>query len=465
MKGLFWRVFAWYLVTTFVILGLSLLITMITDPDFRFQRAVSVSLDAMEDQGQTAVRVWRQGGQSALQNSFAKAARHRYLFDAQGRELTGGFFPSRISDLVKRTMTSKAIELEILPPDTFGAVHITTKSGESFVFVRALTNEGRFRFIPRPLPGWARIALGLFTATLMCVLFAIYVTSPLTRLRTATRAFAAGDLKVRIGTVKPFNRGDEFTDLARDFDNMATQLENLVLTQQRLLGDISHELRSPLTRLQLALEIARRRTGPEAEQPLARIEQEADKLNVLIGQILRAAKVEQLRPGDKRLFDLSNLVREVTEDADFEASGSNRRVRIENNEISLICGNRELLRSAIENVVRNAIRYTPEESEVTIDLSRPDAARAKVVVRDQGPGVPADALPHLFEPFYRVNDARDRDSGGAGLGLSITRHVVAAHGGAVQAANRDGGGFEIEIDLPLTLPESSNRNGIKFRSA
>ncbi len=463
MKGLFWRVFAWYLATTTIILLLSLFITMLTDPDFRFERAVSVSLEAMESQGAAAVNAYQHGGGDALQAAFSKTSRARFLFDSSGRELSGNFYPSRITELVKRTVTSKVIELEILPPNTYAALKIT-HGPETFVYVRELTKERSFRLMPKPLPGWARLGLGLFTAAVICFLFAKFVTSPLTQLRSVTRAFAAGNLEVRIGNAKPFNRGDEFTDLARDFDNMAAQLQNMVLGQQRMLGDISHELRSPLARLQLALEIARRKCGVEGEKPLARIEQEAEKLNTLIGQILRAAKTEQLQPGAKKLFDLANLVREVAEDADFEATGSDRRVRAEIDEISLVHGDRELLRSAIENVVRNAIRYAPEKTDVTIDLKRVEGGRAKVIVRDQGPGVPTESLPHLFEPFYRVNDARDRDSGGAGLGLAIARHAVSAHGGNVRALNRDGGGFEVQIDLPLTLPESTGRNGIKFRA-
>jgi two-component system sensor histidine kinase CpxA len=463
MKGLFWRVFAWYLATTAVVLAIGIGLTMLSDPEYRFRRAVSVSQEAIRSQAQAAVAAWKHGGSGELQGMFQRSARPRFLFNSSGVQLSANKTPTHIQELVKRTLSSNVIELEILPPDTYAAVKVVAGS-DSFVFARVLATEGGFRLLPLPLPLWARLALGVFTASLICFLFAHYVTSPLTRLRAATREFAGGNLRVRIGTGKPFNRGDEFTDLARDFDHMAVQTENLVLAQHRLLGDISHELRSPLARLQLALEIARRKSGPEAEKSLNRIEQEAEKLNTLIGQILNAAKAEQLKPGAKKLFDLSRLVKEVAEDADFEASGNDRRVLVENNEMSLMHGDREMLRSAIENVVRNAIRYTPGRTDVRIDLQKVDASHAQVTVRDHGPGVPADALPHLFEPFYRVNDARDRDSGGAGLGLAITRHVISAHGGTVHATNREGGGFEVCMDLPLTMPETPNRSGIKFRA-
>jgi two-component system sensor histidine kinase CpxA len=462
MKGLFWRVFAWYLGTTIVLLALGIGILRLTDPEFSFNRSVSVSRTTIQNQAEEAVRTWDRGGQAALRASFDKAVRARYLFDSKGHELSGRPLPGHLEDLMLRTQSSSAIELEFLAPETYAALSLTV-DGKRYVFVRALPREERFRLVGRPLPLWGRVGLGLFTASIICLVFALYVTSPLKRMRAATREFASGNLQVRIGSAKPFNRGDEFTDLARDFDNMASQIQNLVLSQQRLLGDISHELRSPLARLQIALEIARRKAGPVAETSLNRIEQEAERMNSLIGQILRTAKNEQLVPGARKLFDLSNLVREVAEDADYEATAKERRVLVEGNDLSLIHGDRELLRSAIENVVRNAIRYTPEQSAVIIDLRKVDPAHATVTVRDQGPGVPEQSLGKLFEPFYRVNDARDRNSGGAGLGLAITRQVVTAHGGNVKAANGLGGGLEVTIDLPLKMPEAQTRTRIKFR--
>ncbi len=464
MKGLFWRVFAWYLGTAIVVLGLGVLVMMVTDPEFTFSRSVTVSHDAIESQAQAAAQAWTHGGAAGLAAHLARAPHPRFLFDDAGHELSGNAAPAAIDELVKRTLTSGAVELEIVPPDTFAGLKVKV-AGKSFVFVRALARQRNFHLMPHPLPLWSRLLLGLLAAALICVAFARYVSSPLTQLRAVAREFAAGNLQVRVGTARPFNRGDEFEDLARDFDNMAAQIQKLVLTQQRLLGDISHELRSPLARLQLALEIARRKAGLNAEPMLNRIEQEAERLNSLIGQILRVARTEQLNPGARKLFDLANLVRDVAEDADFEASGKNRRVVVESGRPALVTGDRELLRSAIENVVRNAIRYTPESTAVTIDLRRGEGARTLITVRDQGTGVPENALPHLFEPFYRVNDARDRDSGGAGLGLAITQHVVAAHGGVVRATNCSGGGFEVQIELPTKLPEVASRSGIRFRAS
>ena len=276
-------------------------------------------------------------------------------------------------------------------------------------------------------------------------------------------------MEARVGNKKPFHRRDEFADLANDFDNMAAQIQNLFLSQQRMLGDISHELRSPLTRLQIALEMARRKAGEAAQGNLDRIEQEAERMNSLIGMMLRSARTEQLAPGKRHLFDLALLVAEVASDADFEAIARDRRVTVPVCTLSVIHGDRELIRSAIENVVRNAIRYTPAGSEVEIHLRRADG-HAYIKVRDQGPGVPEQALPHLFEPFFRVNDARDRDKRRRWLGLghhAPGRNVSCGHGACIElqprrvgdndrAAVESAGVDSTRDPLPILVPEVAN---------
>jgi two-component system sensor histidine kinase CpxA len=461
MKSLFWRVLVWYLASVIVVLALSLAAIMVADPEFNFNRSVSVSREALNDLGLSYVRSWQKGGQPALRAALEKAPRARYVFDRAGRELSGRPVPYDVRRVMLRSQGSNGVEIEFVSPRALAGLTVTVNN-EEFIFVTTLPRERRFSTFGTPLPAWIRVGLGLLTASVICVLFARYVITPIRRLRAATREFAAGNLQVRIGTAWPFNRKDEFTDLANDFDNMASKIQELVLAQHRMLGDISHELRSPLTRLQLALEIARRKSGGVAAEQLDRIEQEAERLNLLIGQILHATKTEQLHPKMKRLFDLANLVREVAADADFEASAYNRHVVVKSSQPSLVSGDRELVRSAIENVVRNAIRYTPVDSTVTVDLKKADASLVHVIVQDSGKGVPEEAIPHLFKPFYRVNDARDRDSGGAGLGLAITYHVVQAHGGRVRACNRSGGGFEVDLEFPLITVEKGSR-GFRFR--
>lgn len=253
-------------------------------------------------------------------------------------------------------------------------------------------------------------------------------------------------------------RRDELADLGRDFDIMAGRIQSLMASQQRLLHDISHELRSPLTRLKIALELARHNDPAEARWALDRIEREADRLNDLISQLLAIARLESASPITATdSVDLKRLVDEIVLDADFEARNYNRAVRTITNQDCLIVGDEHLLRSAIENVVRNAVSYTAEGTEVEVSLRCHDdceGAQAIVSVRDKGAGIPQAALADIFRPFYRVADARDRASGGTGLGLSISQRAVEVHGGTVTASNAPGGGLLVEIVLPLKTNDS-----------
>jgi two-component system sensor histidine kinase CpxA len=202
----------------------------------------------------------------------------------------------------------------------------------------------------------------------------------------------------------------------------------------------------------VALELCRQRSDAESGKFLDRIERESERLNQLIGQILILNRYESGIPlPDITSIDLAKLIREITDDADFEASGSNRGVKLVDYKEITVMGSKESLRRAVENVVRNAVRYTVEGSEVEVSLRRErggDAPCASITVRDYGPGVPEDEMTHLLKPFYRVGEDRDRLTGGVGLGLAITEAAVRFHGGSVKASNAPGGGLIVEIQLP-----------------
>jgi two-component system sensor histidine kinase CpxA len=249
----------------------------------------------------------------------------------------------------------------------------------------------------------------------------------------------------------------------RDFDAMAERIETLLKAQSRLLNDISHELRSPLARLNVALGLARQRANVESADMLDRIELEASRLNELIGRILTLARLEdgeQIVPQTPVALD--EIVTSVTEDAEFEAQARRCHVRTSIPEGDWkVRGNPSLLHSAVENVVRNAIRYTQEGTSVGIELTseaKAGAREAVLRVSDSGPGVPGEALAKLFEPFYRLDDARGRQTGGVGLGLAITERAVRFHGGKVAASNRDSGGLVVEIRLPLISGAEVNQS-------
>ncbi|MRR36290.1 two-component sensor histidine kinase, partial [bacterium] len=264
-----------------------------------------------------------------------------------------------------------------------------------------------------------------------------------------------GDLSTRV-TISCKGRGDEITDLVRDFNRMAERIEKLMTAQKRLVRDVSHELRSPLARLNVALGLARREATPAAAPALDRIEQEAERLNWMIGEMLTLSLLESAGERfDREFFDLSDMVDEVVGDADFEAAGSDRRVQFLSNGPLMLSGNREMLRRALENVVRNAIRYTDCGTAVEVSLEEDGTEHAVIRVRDHGPGLPEEALTEIFRPFYRSAEARDRQSGGAGIGLAITERAVRMHSGEVKAENAADSGLVVTIRLPLKPGVSS----------
>lgn len=295
----------------------------------------------------------------------------------------------------------------------------------------------------------------LLIAGIVCFKLARTFSAPLARLRTASRQIASGNLSARVG-INLGKQGSEMGDLARDFDHMAERMEGLVNAQKRLLRDISHELRSPLTRLNLALELAKKHLQTAADDNLNRIARESERLNTLIGQLLTLTRSEGYTPdADALPVDLAQLVQEIAEDVGFEWTNTGREVTIITLEALAVNGSRELLRQAVENIVRNGAYYTRPHSHVEVHLfARQDDAAgtqtAVIQVRDHGPGVPDEQLPHILEPFYRVARARDRNSGGTGLGLAIAHQAVQQHGGTLRIANAlDRDGLVVEIVLPL----------------
>lgn len=253
---------------------------------------------------------------------------------------------------------------------------------------------------------------------------------------------------MRVGDRKELRRGDELSELAGEFDRMAAHLQRLLSSQQQLLADISHELRSPLARLSLGLDLAKRRLGDQPEHQ--RMEQEVQRLNALIEELLTLARLRgSTDQTASESIDLAEVVHDVAGDARFEAEAAGRSVIVTSASAATVSSNRALLRSALENVVRNAVRHAPHGSAVTIELERPaGGAQAVIRVRDCGPGVPVAALDRLFDPFFRVDDARDRSSGGVGLGLAIARQAMLAHGGQARAENHPDGGLLVRLELP-----------------
>ena len=291
------------------------------------------------------------------------------------------------------------------------------------------------------------VAVGI--SGLICVVLTRHITSPLFELRRGADTIAAGNLAARM----PENlrhRRDEIGELGRDFDRMAERLESLVDGHKRLLGDVSHELRSPLSRLLVALGLARRSDGEERPELLDRIALEARRLDSLIGQLLTLSRIESgSDAAAASSIDLTALVHEVVIDADFEARAQSRRVGVTAFEECTISGFEELLRSAVENVVRNGVRFTREGTAVDVSIRR-ERDRAVVRVRDRGPGVPETMLSEMFLPFQRGQTRGGTRNDGSGLGLAIAHRAVVANGGRIGAMNAVDGGLIVDIEVPFS---------------
>lgn len=323
---------------------------------------------------------------------------------------------------------------------------------EPGVIARA-SQDGRYWFFliaPRGRPGFSFFLpqyLWIVAAmVLLSYLLALHLTSPLRRLQRAVERFGAGELGARLN----WKRGDEVGRLARTFDQMADRIQTLLSAERRLLLDISHELRSPLARLSVATELARSEEPEAREAALNRIEKEADRLNALVGELLQVTRAEG-DPGSRHVepVRLDELLANVVDDCAVEAGARGSRVELKSGPPVTVPGDPELIRRAVENVVRNGIRHTPRDTAVEVRLEN-SGSSAKIRVRDYGPGVASEHLARIFDPFYRVDTDRNRASGGVGLGLAIARRAVELHKGHIRASNSDPG-LTMEIELPTSV--------------
>jgi two-component system sensor histidine kinase CpxA len=370
-----------------------------------------------------------------------------FLLRPDGTSAVGSDVPSEIAAFARR-VDEAGEEIS----ERTGAYHIAGRpaarpDGERVVLVAAVRRPPSLVDLLEPgVLGWRLLALTAVVGAL-CFWIARTLTSPVEKLRGVVRSLAGGDLSARVAP-RMAARKDEIGDLARDFDAMAARIEALVGAQQRLVRDVSHELRSPLARLAVALELARKRAGESATEQLDRIELEAGRLDALIGQLLTLSRLEAAdAPAAHERVDLGELVDGVADDAAFEASARGVQVAVDRGDGCAVEGDPDALRSAVENVVRNAVAYSADGGEVRVAAERAGAAVA-VRVSDGGPGVPEEHLEAVFQPFFRVEEARDRQHGGAGLGLAIASRAVRLHGGTITARNRPTGGLEVELRLP-----------------
>src|SRR5437762_3463592 len=453
MRSLFLKIFLWFWGTV-ALVGLAIVIASSLQPERVVSRWRSVTSDALalyasstadylEDEGPRAAaglldRLYRESGIRAA------------LVKEDGTPVLGKVTDEE-RDLATKAVASGNKELIVKTTEAIGAVAATTRSGKRYVLVADLPRGPGGPLRDSPKTQMIRWLIAVAVSGLICYLLTRYLTSPILRLQSAARNIAAGDLTAR-AEPKAAARRDELGQLVRDFNNMAGRIETLVRTQQQLLRDISHELRSPLARLTVALGLARQRATAEISPQLDRIERESERLNEMIGRLLTLARIQAAtEPPEGTSISLRQLIEEIAADARYEASARNCDVIVTVPADCVVAGAPQLLYSAVENVVRNAVRYTSAGTNVEISL-RCDNGNGIIRVRDHGPGVPDAELPNLFRPFYRVGSARERESGGSGIGLAITDGAIRLHGGKARARNSDDGGLEVTLSLPASAP-------------
>lgn len=454
MRSLFLKIFLWFWLTVLLI-GVAIVITWSLQPEIVFTRWQALMTEALSTHAQNVADIFERQGAAAAANYLQRLNRigrmQTVLLDDRGRPLIGS--PSLQGVQVgSRAITSGRSVFEIKPHVAYSAQIGTAPSGRRYVLVTEMPRAGPFyAFRATTFTQILRWILAILISGAICYLLARYLTRPILRLREAARLIAAGDLGARAAGEME-KRRDELGQLVRDFNQMADRIEILLDSERQLIRDISHELRSPLARLNVALGLARQHGAVEVAPQLDRIEREAERLNELIGRLLTLARLESTgTPPEQEQVSLSELLRDVAEDAEFEAESRDCSVQVNAAEDCMTVGSPDLLRSAVENVVRNAVRYTAEGTRVEVDLScagADGAGWASIRVRDHGPGLPEAELSNVFRPFYRVTNARERETGGTGLGLAITERAVRLHGGSVKAENAPGGGLLVEMRLP-----------------
>ncbi len=387
-----------------------------------------------------------------LRHSRRQGPARLYVFDSDGRDARDQDPPESARLLARRASARAAEQSERRGGRYLVARPLVDRDGRELVIVASLDRPPRPVDLLEPGALWVRLGGLALVVGFVSLALARYLSRPVAALRSATRRLAVGDLSARVGPPVA-RRSDEIGALARDFDAMADRVEALVGSQRRLLRDVSHELRSPLARLRVALELARRPTRHPADEALDRIEREAGRLDELIGRILLLEKLQAgslQKPGEQ--WDLADLVREVCDDASFESKPKECEIVLEAPRSVPFAGSAELVRSGLDNIVRNAVRHAPAGTAVDVRL-RAAGATVTIVVRDRGEGVADDQLEALFQPFARVGESRDRESGGSGLGLAIARRAIELHGGEVRARNYEDGGLEVTVDLPALVPD------------
>ena len=447
IRGIYLKIFVWFSGATLLTSGAVFLITVATHSQ---SLGPSWMIGVLDQYARSAVDIYVRGGKPGLEKYVQHiqdiSSLQSTLFDPQNRDILGRGVPAGAEKVLAQARATGDTQFHIGLLWT-GASVVDGPDGKYILVAKVLIP---YRWLltgalSTAVLGWLMPALG---GAALCLLLGRHFSGPIRTLQSVARKIADGDLSVRASPAIG-SRRDELADLARDFDKMADRIQALLRKQLELLGDISHELRSPLTRLNVSLELVRRGERDAVE----RMQEDLRRLDTLIGQTLTLTRLQTRddRKTAEELVNLRSILEGVAEDARFEVQEDGKSVVISRADDCWLKGDPALLRSCIENVVRNAVRHTKPQTEValSLDVISNSSHSARILVADRGDGVPPEALSRIFEPFYRVTEGGEHQTGGPGLGLSIAQRVAVVYGGGIQVCNREGGGLEVEIHLPI----------------
>ncbi len=462
MNRLFWRIFAAiWVATVLLLLGFGWIATS----NFEREKIPGLGITrlqaSLDDLLSRTSRELRHDGEGATRQWLQTAAdfgpARVYVFASDGSELLGRTPSKSIRSIVDQTFDAARngdVQIDGTPgTERVRTRVLRTRDHGTYVAIAALEGSFISRLLSRrPTWFWQNVMLAMAVSAGIGLLLAWYIAAPLQRIRTSTRRFAEGDLDARVGRIR-FGRSAEVVALAGEFDAMAERIKALVESHRRLVRDVSHELRSPLARQRVALELARDGDAAQVQASLDRIECESDRLEAMLAQALELSRLETASGEANDQIALDALLDDVIHNADYEGAPRSRKVVLAERTHLNLTGSHTALYSVFENVIRNALAYTADGTTVSVRLLR-NGNVAQIIVRDHGPGVAEAELGRIFEPFYRTDSARTRSSGGTGLGLAIAHRAVARHHGSIIARNAPDGGLEVAISLPLTPIDS-----------
>lgn len=455
MGRLFWKIFlGFWLTLVLIAIGVGLAVHVYTQSRLEAVTDLAAGPRASFVVNATALAL-ADGGPESVKSLFQSWPGRRppmvLIVDEQGRDIFDRQVPPLALERAREQLRGST--------SMFTSVRrVVGHNGHEYViFIPRLEPGARAKAPSRQTSLVFQLVAALIASLLFSAVLAWYLTRPVRHLQSAAHHLARGELATR---VMPHigSRRDEIADLGRDFDHMAAQLQSLVSAQQRLLHDVSHELRSPLARLQVAVGLGRQQPEKLAGM-LDRIERETARLDELVGQLLTLSRLEARVDNEQdEPVDLPALLAEVTADARFEAEAVQRTVTLHCEGAGLMAGKPELLRRAFENVIRNAVRYTAPQTAVEVSATPgPDSREYVIRVCDNGPGVAEAGLQDIFEPFVRTGEGVTGGREGYGLGLAIAKRAIMAHGGRVEAANRKPNGLCITLILPLNTGRGSQQ--------